>query len=302
MPADATLTQALLEERIRAMSQMTSLPDGRELLVLPFYSSLDLARAQRRVRGRSKSPKPGQLRVRVLALVERTALALGICPERYLRNFDAFSLQEQLRLLSSQAVMLGLGGLGGYVLELLARAGVGQIRAADGDEFVASNLNRQLFSTRHSLGGYKAAAAAARVKQINPAVVFEPVASFLAEPDMGQFLSGAEVCVDALGGLADRAALMRQATLMGMPLVTAAVAGSSGYVATVLPGAKGPADFLGAGAGAEDTLGTPAPAVCLAASLMAGEVLNILCGRGAKLAGAMLLFDLGAMSFETVKL
>ena len=83
---------------------------------------------------------------------------------------------------------------------------------------------------------------------------------------------------------------------------TAAVAGQSGYVATVLPGAKGPADYLGGGAGAEDTLGTPAPAVATAASIMAGEALNMLCGRGPQLAGKMLVFDLAAMSFETVTL
>ena len=97
--------------------------------------------------------------------MERTALELGICPERYLRNLDAYSLAEQLRLLKSHAALVGLGGLGGYVLELLARAGVGSIRAADGDEFVPSNLNRQLYATRRTLCGYKAAAAAARMKR-----------------------------------------------------------------------------------------------------------------------------------------
>jgi len=137
---------------------------------------------------------------------------------------------------------------------------------------------------------------------VNPAVAFEPVARFLDEADMGRFLAGAGLCLDALGGLKDRAALARQAALAGIPLVTAAVAGQSGLVATVLPGGKVPAEFFGVGAGAEDSQGTPAPAVATAASLMAGEALNILCGRGARLAGKMLVFDLGQMSFETVTL
>jgi len=230
------------------------------------------------------------------------ALSLGVWPERYLRNFDAYSIEEQLRLLSSRAAMLGLGGLGGYVLELLARAGVGALCAADGDEFVASNLNRQLYATRRSLGGYKAAAAAARLRQVNAAVAFEPVARFLDEADIGRFIDGADLCLDALGGLKDRPALARQAAKAGIPLVTAAVSGQSGLVATVLPGAKSPADFFGAGAGAEDAQGTLAPAVAAAASLMAAEALNILCGRGPALAGKMLLFDLSRMSFETVVL
>ena len=298
MSATQASTRALLEERIRGFTQNTRLADGRELPTLPFFFVQDLARAL----GRSKSLKETHPRGHAVALVERTALAMGVCPERYLRNHDAYSLAEQLRLLESSAALVGLGGLGGYTLELLARAGVGRIHAADGDEFVASNLNRQLYSTRRSLGGYKAAAAAARMRLVNPAVDFEPVALFLAEEDMGRFLGEAQVCLDALGGLKDRGALMRQAAARKIPLVTAAVAGASGYVATVLPGEKGPADFLGAGAGAEDTQGTPAPAVAMAASLMAGEAVSILCGRGPRLAGKMLVFDLNQMSFETVTL
>lgn len=296
--ASAPAPQDHLGRRIRELALPTRLPDGRELPVLSFYFVQDLARTL----GRSRAVPPGKPRGQSVAQVERAALALGILPERYLRNFDAYSLDEQLRLLSSRAALVGLGGLGGYALELLARAGVGGIRAADGDEFVASNLNRQLYATRRSLGGYKAAAAAARLKQVNPAVDFEPVASFLDEDGMGRFVAGTEVCLDALGGLKDRPALLRQAAKAGIPLVTAAVAGQSGLVATVLPGQRGPAEYFGAGAGAEDTQGTPAPAVATAASLMAGEALNILCGRGPKLAGKMLLFDLSQMSFETVSL
>lgn len=296
IPAALPKADAALAARIRELAQPTRLPDGRECAVLPFYAARDLARGL----GRSRSK--GGLRGRAEARVERTALALGIRPERYLRNFDAYSPEEQLRLLNARAAMVGLGGLGGYVLELLARAGVGGIRAADGDEFAASNLNRQLYATRRSLGGYKAAAAAARMALVNPAVAFEPVARFLDEADMGRFVAGADLCLDALGGLKDRAMLARQASAAGVPLVTAAVAGQSGFVATVLPGALAPAEFLGAGAGAEDSQGTPAPAVAAAASLMAGEALNILCGRGPALAGKMLLFDLARMSFETVTL
>lgn len=315
MTADSLTTaaakaEALLAQRIRELARPTRLPDGRELAVLPFSSVKDIARslgrAQGRSAGRSRSAQPADPFPRPpgasVARVERAALALGVCPERYVRNFDAYSLEEQLRLLSSRVAMLGLGGLGGYLLELLARAGVGGIRAADGDEFAVSNLNRQLYATRRSLGGYKAAAAAARLKQVNLAVDFEPVAQHLDEAGMGRLMAGAELCLDALGGLADRPALARQAAKAGIPLVTAAVAGQSGCVATVLPGAKSPADFFGAGAGAEDAQGTPAPAVATAASLMAGEALNILCGRGPALAGKMLLFDLSRMSFETVTL
>jgi len=284
-----------LDENIRALSRPDARSDGGQCRVLPYFAVLDLARSL----GRGKA-KP---RSKAMLNVELAALELGIIPERYLRNSTTYSFAEQIRLLKSRVAMVGLGGLGGHALEILARSGVGSICAADGDEFQPSNLNRQLLCTRRSLNGYKAAAAAARVHLINPAVDFEPVAAFLDERLMERFLTGANLAVDALGGLRDRPALLRQAAKAGIPLVTAAVAGQAGYVATVLPGAKGPSDIFGADSeAAENTLGTPAPAVATAAALMTAEVLNILCGREPRLAGAMLVFDLEGMSFERVSL
>lgn len=284
-----------LDERIRALTRDDTLADGRQCQVLPYFAVLDLARGL----GRSKSAP----RSTAVARVELAALHLGIAPERYLRNLTTYSIAEQIRLLNSCVALVGLGGLGGHTLEILARTGVGHIHAADGDEFLPSNLNRQLLCTQHSISGYKAAAAAARVRKLNPAVDFEPVAAFLDEGLMERFLVGANLAVDALGGLRDRPALLRQAAKAGIPLVTAAVAGQAGYVATVLPGATGPSDIFGADSqAAENTLGTPAPAVVTAAALMSAEALNILAGRKPRLAGAMLVFDLEGMSFERVSL
>ncbi|MDP3426924.1 MAG: ThiF family adenylyltransferase [Humidesulfovibrio sp.] len=288
-----------LEESIRALARVDTRPDGCQCLVLPYFAVQDLARTL----GRSQVQENARPHSKAMARVELAALGLGILPERYQRNSTTYSFAEQIRLLTSRVALVGLGGLGGHALEILARTGVGHVCAADGDEFQPSNLNRQLLCTRRSINGYKAAAAAARVQLVNPAVDFEPVAAYLDEELMERFLVGADLAVDALGGLKDRPALLRQAARAGIPLVTAAVAGQAGYVATVLPGATGPADIFGADSeAAENTLGTPAPAVVTAAALMAAEALNILCGRGPRLAGAMLVFDLEGMNFERVSL
>lgn len=302
MPGSPADPLALLGARIRDTARPVPLPDGRQLPVLDYYDAKELARGLPRGARRGEKGLPGRPRGSALARVERAALALGVWPERYLRNHDTYSAAEQLRLLESRAALVGLGGLGGHVLELLARAGVGAVRAADGDEFEPSNLNRQLYATRRTLGGYKAAAAAARLGQVNAAVEFEPVAGFLDEAGMEALASGCRVCLDALGGLKDRAALARAAGRSGVPLVTAAVSGQSGIVATVPPGAKSPAEFFGSGSGAEDSQGTPSPTVAMAASLMAAEALNILCGRAPALAGKALAFDLSDMRFETFTL
>ena len=106
--------------------------------------------------------------------------------------------------------------------------------------------------------------------------------------------------MDALGGLASRLALHGAAGQAGLPLVTAAVAGLTGLVATVQPGSMSPYELLGGGGAAEDGLGTPAPAVACAASMQASEALRLLTGRP-PLAG-VLLFDLSDGTFQRVRL
>lgn len=237
-----------------------------------------------------------------LAEIQACSLDAGVVPERYARNLTSYSMKEQACILRSRVVLVGLGGLGGFVLETLARMGVGRIEAADGDVFEASNLNRQLLATGRTVGRPKAGAALARAAEINPAVELAAHEGFWKADDMARALAGADVCVDALGGLDDRPALARGAAEAKVPLVTAAIAGNSGYVATVMPGQPGPATLMGAGTAAEDTLGSPAPAVAVAANLECGEVLGILAGREPALAGKMLLFDLNDMTFETMQI
>lgn len=234
--------------------------------------------------------------------VQARSLDAGIVPERYARNLTAHSMQEQARLLRSRVVVVGLGGLGGHVLEILCRMGVGRINAADGDLFEQSNLNRQLLSSTLTMDRTKAAAALERVQLINPAVELYADGVYWDFNDMETVLAGADLAVDAMGGLDDRPALQRAAAGAGVPLVTAAIAGMSGYVATVLPGQVGPASLLGNGAAAEDILGSPGPSVAVAASLQCAEALRILCGQQPALGGRMLVFDLADMTFETMQI
>ena len=218
---------------------------------------------------------------------EAQALCLdaGIVPERYLRNQDGLTPAMQAMLLRSRVVLCGLGGLGGYVLEALARMGVGRISAADGDSFEPSNLNRQILAHTTTIGRPKAQAARQRARDINPAVDLDAQPVFWDHDAMLKAMQNADVAVDALGGLDDRPALARAAAQANIPLVTAAIAGNTGYVATVLPGQTAPATLLGTGAAAEDTLGSPAPAVAAAANLQCAETLRLLTNRPPALAG-----------------
>ena len=101
--------------------------------------------------------------------------------ERYIRNIPAVSEEEQAALSGKRVLVVGCGGLGGCLIEHLARMGVGEITAVDGDAFEPSNLNRQLLSTQDLLGTGKALAAQARARAVNPEVTVRAVEAFLDE-------------------------------------------------------------------------------------------------------------------------
>ena len=97
---------------------------------------------------------------------EIAALRAGLCPSRYERSVGTVGLEGQARLLESCAAVAGCGGLGGWIIEILARAGVGKLILADGDTFGENNLNRQLYAAEENLGEPKAEAAARRTAKL----------------------------------------------------------------------------------------------------------------------------------------
>ena len=103
-----------------------------------------------------------------VAKVEEIALRAGILPSRYQRNRRTISVDNQYTLFRSRVAVLGCGGLGGYIVEQLARLGVGCIVAIDPDVFEEHNLNRQLLSSIAWLGRSKAQAALERVSESIP--------------------------------------------------------------------------------------------------------------------------------------
>ncbi|SMF07414.1 ThiF family adenylyltransferase [Desulfovibrio gilichinskyi] len=234
--------------------------------------------------------------------VERVVFKQGAMPERYSRNMTTFSQSDQEHFFESKVAVVGLGGLGGHLLEALARAGVGHIVACDGDVFEPSNLNRQLLATESSLGQSKADAAYELIRIVNPAVFLDVRSDFLEGDQFENFIKGCDVVVDCLGGLEHRVPLKDSAAKLGIPLVTASVAGWAGIVSTVYPGDHSPADFFGDNNGLEETLGTPIPAILTAVGVQSAEVLKILSGKGAGLAGKAFMFDLSGLYFDVVTL
>ena len=156
--------------------------------------------------------------------------------ERYIRNIGALTEQECALLRTKTVFVAGCGGLGGYLIEMLLRLGVGTLRAADGDTFEASNLNRQLLSSPSLLGMPKAEAAAARAALVNPDVRFEAVPAFVTEENAAQLIRGCDAVLDALDSIPARRILARACTKENIPLIHGAICGWSAQAAVVMPG------------------------------------------------------------------
>ncbi|MFP4168192.1 MAG: HesA/MoeB/ThiF family protein [Desulfonatronovibrionaceae bacterium] len=224
-------------------------------------------------------------------------------PDRYLRNLGSFTPKEQARLRRSSVFVAGAGGLGGNIVEILARTGVGSLTIADGDVFEPSNLNRQILGTEKNVGVNKAEAAVKRIREINSEIRAFSRPDYLHPGNLPKLLEGQDVVADALGGVEDKSMLLGQASQAGLPLITGFVAGWLGLAAAVEPGEEGPFQFWQApgDAGAEHIQGCIAPVTGLIASVQCSEILHILCGRRSRLFGRILCADLKDMSFDLLQ-
>ena len=222
--------------------------------------------------------------------------------ERFSRMLGAITEEELNRLRASKVCVAGCGGLGGYVIEYLARMGVGEIVAIDPDAFDESNLNRQILCTEENLNKSKVLEAAQRVRHINSELKVIPFAEALNEENAERLLCGCSLAIDALDSADARRVLARACGKLGLTLVHGAINGWRAQISVLPPCSDAfdfmyPADYKDKEKPASLSF-TPA----LAASLEAAEATKLLCGREPTLSGRLLLIDLQTMEFTTVKL
>ena len=239
--------------------------------------------------------------------IEILALEHGVVPERYVRNMKTFSPQDQVALLKAQVGVVGLGGLGGAVVEILARLGIGTLNVIDGDTFEDSNLNRQFLSTPKRIAKSKADTAAQRIKEINPSIAVNHHSQFLNKKNGLDLLNRPHVIVDCLDNVKTRFILERFCRQIGSPLVSAAVAGPTGHVTTIYPQDQGLKLIYGdpdkiPSQGAEASLGTVPYSVTFLAALECAEVAKIIQQKGSLLRNKLLVADLDDGVFDVINL
>lgn len=218
---------------------------------------------------------------------------------RYLRNVPALSEDECALLKTKRVCVVGCGGLGGYLIELLCRVGVGHIRALDGDVFDETNLNRQLLSEEALIGQSKAEAAARRVARVASETELEAISSFLTEENAAEIIADCDAVLDALDNAESRRILSRACGNAGIPYIYGAI---SGWVAQagISTSGDGLIDALypdGVEIRDKSALSFT-PALC--ASMQAALCVRLLCGRDVD-TGKLYYSDLLNMEFETIE-
>jgi len=223
--------------------------------------------------------------------------------DRYLKNKNLISQEEQNILRKKKVVVLGCGGLGGYVIEMLVRLGVGKLILTDYDTFDESNLNRQLISEEKNLGRSKVKETVKRISRINSRISVVGVEREITEMNLDQIIKGADLVIDALDSIPLKISVEKVCSKEDISMVHGAIGGWIGQVAVVRPG-----DFLlktlygDIKKGIEEEMGNPSFTPAAIASIQVSEALKLLLGRGTPLKGEVLYIDLENNDFSKIQM
>lgn len=147
--------------------------------------------------------------------------------EEFSRTELLLGPEAMARLHRAKVLVFGIGGVGAFVVEALARSGVGHLTLVDHDTVSLSNLNRQLIATHETVGRRKVDVMKERILSINPAAEVEARAEFLTEETLDNFpLTTYDYIVDAIDTVSSKLALAQKAEMLGVPLISCMGAGN----------------------------------------------------------------------------
>ena len=220
---------------------------------------------------------------------------------RYSRHLlvPGMGMSAQRRLLNARVAVVGAGGLGSPVLAYLAAAGVGHLTVIDDDDVDVTNLQRQVIHRADAVGTPKGASAEAFVRGLNPDVSVVVRHTRIDAANAQGLLRGHDVVLDGADNFPTRYAVSDACVALGVPLVWAAVLRFDAQLSTFVPGVEDAVslrDLFPVPPRAEDVpscseAGVLGALVGQVGSIMAAEVVKLLCGFGEPLVGRILLID-----------
>ena len=138
-----------------------------------------------------------------------------------------YGAEAMEKLASSRVAVFGIGGVGGYVVEALARSGVGTLDLIDDDKVCLTNINRQILATRKTVGRYKVDVAEERVHEINPQCMVNTYKTFFLPDTQDQFdFREYDYVVDAIDTVTGKLAIVEKAKEAGVPVISSMGAGN----------------------------------------------------------------------------
>ncbi len=147
--------------------------------------------------------------------------------EQFVRTEMLFGSEAMERLAAARVAVFGIGGVGGHVVEALARSGVGALDLIDSDRVALSNLNRQIIATHSTIGEYKTAAAERRVRDIAPDCKVRTFNAFFMPETADEFdFTQYSYVVDAIDTVTGKIELIMRAKAAGVPVISSMGAGN----------------------------------------------------------------------------
>lgn len=131
------------------------------------------------------------------------------------------------KLFQAHIAIFGIGGVGGYVVEALARSGIGKLDLVDNDKICLSNINRQIYATHSTIAKYKVDVAKQRILDINPRCIVRAYNIFYNSDSAARFdFSKYDYIIDAIDTVAGKIELVKQANIAGIPIISSMGAGN----------------------------------------------------------------------------
>ena len=138
-----------------------------------------------------------------------------------------FGKEAMQKLLNARVAVFGIGGVGGYSVEALVRSGVGALDLIDDDKVCLTNINRQIYATRKTMGKYKVEVACERIAEINPNCKVKTYKTFFLPETSGEFdFTEYDYVVDAIDTVTGKIAIIEKANESGVPVISAMGAGN----------------------------------------------------------------------------
>lgn len=219
--------------------------------------------------------------------------------ERYKRNYSSISKEEQKIITNTSIGIVGLGGLGGYVLENLARLGFKKFNLIDKDVFEKSNLNRQILSTEKNLNKYKVEEAYKRVLEINHNIKAKVFPNKL-DIDSKEMLEGVDIVIDCLDSIPTRLELELLCDKMDLILIHGAIRGYYGQVSISEPDNRVMEKIYKEGIKEDESLGNLPMTCMIIASLQVNLLLKIIFNK--EIENNLIFIDLHNMESKKINI